>query len=275
MNPNPSLPPPLRQTYGSSYDSPKPTGLAIASMILGIVGLIGACCLGGVLGLIGAIMGHVAMGKIARSGGLASGRGMAIAGIITGYLSVVVTGIALTLFFTLKTESGLTPAQEAFGGGELTRSSAFNELGGSDPGDNLGNSDEAIALAEKFREALLDAQPDDEYEGVSIYCRLSSSKDRCAFIVENIDFKGSASDLKAIRHFWDAAIDATAGELPDGTPIAVGSSGLIFFQGYALGRLSPDADPIQTIDRNGSESALNWFFTDRPLEDYPLWKEKE
>lgn len=74
--------------------TPPPTtnGLAIASMVVAIVGALGLCGygLGGYLGAVGAIMGHVARKQIRERG--ESGEGMAMAGIIVGWIA---TGIAV------------------------------------------------------------------------------------------------------------------------------------------------------------------------------------
>ena len=64
-------PPPLRHAAAPG----KTSGLAIASLILGVLGFCG------VTAPIGLILGIVALGKIRKSGGQLSGRGLAIAGI--------------------------------------------------------------------------------------------------------------------------------------------------------------------------------------------------
>lgn len=61
-------------------------GLAIASLVLGIVGML---C--GLLPGIGAIIcGHIALKQIADPANRLAGRGMAIAGLVLGYISLVV-----------------------------------------------------------------------------------------------------------------------------------------------------------------------------------------
>jgi hypothetical protein len=60
----------------------KTNGLAIASMVLGIVWLYGV---GSILAL---VFGYIAKGQIDRSGGQETGRGMAIAGIVLGWIGV-------------------------------------------------------------------------------------------------------------------------------------------------------------------------------------------
>jgi dipeptidyl aminopeptidase/acylaminoacyl peptidase len=80
MNPHPTHYP-QPPAYGMPPQPPKASGLAIASMVLGIIGC-------GVTGVAAVVLGHIAMGNIKRSGGTLTGGGMAIAGLILGYLQV-------------------------------------------------------------------------------------------------------------------------------------------------------------------------------------------
>ncbi|MGI8779713.1 MAG: DUF1707 and DUF4190 domain-containing protein [Solirubrobacteraceae bacterium] len=68
-------------------------GFAIASIVLGVVWM---WWLGSVLAL---VFGHVALKQIARTGGAQGGRGMAIAGLVLGYLGVAT--LLLTFAFAL------------------------------------------------------------------------------------------------------------------------------------------------------------------------------
>lgn len=58
---------------------------AIWSLVLGILGL---TCLGCIAGVPAIICGHMALSQIKKAGGLLTGDGMAIAGLIMGYLSL-------------------------------------------------------------------------------------------------------------------------------------------------------------------------------------------
>lgn len=75
----------------AGYDLMRPattSGLAIASMVCGILGLV-LCFLFGILGVPAVICGHMALHQIANSRNLVVGRGMALAGLICGYLSLL------------------------------------------------------------------------------------------------------------------------------------------------------------------------------------------
>ncbi|GAA2662305.1 DUF4190 domain-containing protein [Paractinoplanes durhamensis] len=86
--------------YG--YQPPRPTeGLAIASLVVSCVSVFGLCFygIGALLGIVGAILGHVARRRIARDG--SNGAGMALAGIITGWIVAALgaLGLAAAIIF--------------------------------------------------------------------------------------------------------------------------------------------------------------------------------
>ncbi len=91
----PAPPPPQYTAY--SPDSPpimqatSTNGLAIASMVLGILWLY---WIGSILAL---VFGYVAKGQIDKSGGRQTGRGMAIAGIVLGWLGVGIATVLIVL----------------------------------------------------------------------------------------------------------------------------------------------------------------------------------
>ena len=92
----PPPPPPPYATpqyqYPAQYGPGRPVattnGLAVASLVLGILTL---CGIGSILAV---IFGYVGKGQIDRSGGAQSGRGLAIAGIVLGWI-----GIGLLVIF--------------------------------------------------------------------------------------------------------------------------------------------------------------------------------
>ena len=102
-SPPPSLPPPPPSAptvapqwqYGAQPTRPGNSGFAIASLVLGILGSF-TCLIGAVLAL---IFGYKARRDIAASGGQLQGNGMAMAGIVLGWvwigLGTVYFGIAI------------------------------------------------------------------------------------------------------------------------------------------------------------------------------------
>lgn len=69
-------------------------GLAIASLVLGILSII---CLGCFAGLPAIICGHIAKNKARKNPQQYGGKGFAVAGLVMGYLSIIITIIAAAL----------------------------------------------------------------------------------------------------------------------------------------------------------------------------------
>jgi len=91
--PEGAAPPP----FAALAAAPKTSGLAIASLVCGIVGL----CTLGIGSIVGCILGIVALRRISRSDGRLGGRNLAIAGIIvapcTFFVSLIFTGMLAAL----------------------------------------------------------------------------------------------------------------------------------------------------------------------------------
>lgn len=93
--------------YGYGYGPPvvaaaQPTnGMAIASMVVSLVGLVSLFCygFGGLVGIVGAILGHVARRQIRERGD--AGGGMALAGVIIGWITVVLGVVIVAAFVAL------------------------------------------------------------------------------------------------------------------------------------------------------------------------------
>ena len=90
-------------------------GMAIASMVCGILGvlLIFFACgmVSGITAVPAVVLGHLAMRAIARSEKPMSGRGMAITGLVTGYLGILAqfAWVGFILFAFLSSPSGVGP----------------------------------------------------------------------------------------------------------------------------------------------------------------------
>ncbi|MFJ6199741.1 DUF4190 domain-containing protein [Micromonospora sp. NPDC092111] len=95
-------PPPAGYPGYGYPPAPPQNGLAIAAMIVSIIGALGLCGygLGGYIGIVGAILGHVSRKQIKERG--EGGAGFATAGIIVGWIATaiaVLATIVLVVFF--------------------------------------------------------------------------------------------------------------------------------------------------------------------------------
>ena len=80
--------------YAPTYIAQKTNGFAVASLVLGIVNM-------GIGSILALIFGYKAKREIDESNGLQTGRGLAVAGIVLGYVGLVMFAIWLLLFFTV------------------------------------------------------------------------------------------------------------------------------------------------------------------------------
>jgi len=73
------------------YTAPSTNGLAVASLVLGCL----FCLM--ITGILAVIFGNVALSQIQRSQGAQRGRGLAIAGIVLGWVGVaIIAALAFT-----------------------------------------------------------------------------------------------------------------------------------------------------------------------------------
>jgi hypothetical protein len=93
------VPPPPPGSYvpgAAGYATPRTDGLAIASLIIGILALVCSVgCLGVVLGPTAAIMGYISRQRISSSGGVVGGGTLALVGLILGIVGFVVSLLVL------------------------------------------------------------------------------------------------------------------------------------------------------------------------------------
>jgi len=102
----PGYPQPPYPYVPSPYPPQETSGTAIASLVCGIVGMIIVPFLASIAAI---ITGHIALSQIRQSGGRLKGRGMAFAGLITGYLMVALLVIIIVaVIFGVSRNSGGT-----------------------------------------------------------------------------------------------------------------------------------------------------------------------
>jgi hypothetical protein len=105
--PPPSYVPPPSY-YALSGATPQTNGLAITSLVVGIVSLVlSFCCVGlSLLGVAGVVCGFVARSQIARSQGYQTGAGLALAGIVVSSIGVLLGVGLFVLTFAVMASSG-------------------------------------------------------------------------------------------------------------------------------------------------------------------------
>ncbi len=91
---------------------PKTDGFAITSMVLGIIAVI-TCYFGIILGTVAVIFGHLSIGKMKREPSL-GGKGMAIAGLATGYVAIAISVVSGIMLFFAASEAKKS-GQDLFG----------------------------------------------------------------------------------------------------------------------------------------------------------------
>jgi competence protein ComGC len=80
----------------------KTSPLAIWSLVLGILGvLLLLVCIGPLFAIPSVICGHIAHSRIKRSGGTLAGSGLALGGLITGYISIALSVFMIPMLMAI------------------------------------------------------------------------------------------------------------------------------------------------------------------------------
>ena len=79
------------QRYSKGKQTSSPSGLAIASFVVGLISVLISCCFGGVLGFVSLILGIVSLVR------KENGKGFSIAGIILSVISILITILTVML----------------------------------------------------------------------------------------------------------------------------------------------------------------------------------
>jgi hypothetical protein len=87
-----------REGAGTMTEQVKTAGVAIASLVCGIAGLM---CFGPLGAIPAVICGHKAMSRIKASGGTLQGEGLALAGLIMGYVSIAFMVVMIPLIVAI------------------------------------------------------------------------------------------------------------------------------------------------------------------------------
>jgi hypothetical protein len=93
--PPPPPPPPAAQSWPTAppVGAQTTNGFAIASLVLGV------CFCVGITGILAVVFGNLALNRIAESQGTQKGRGLAIAGIVLGWVGIALLAIPALVWF--------------------------------------------------------------------------------------------------------------------------------------------------------------------------------
>jgi Domain of unknown function (DUF4190) len=134
--PGPAYPPPPPPYAGYSAPPPGPrNGLGIAALVIAVIALVtcASVVLGFILGIVAVVIGFAARGRVKR--GEANNGGIAIAGIVLGFVAIVASLVFISIWIAV-----------------------FKDIGGKDYIDCLnkaGNDSARIQqCADQFREHL-------------------------------------------------------------------------------------------------------------------------
>ncbi len=94
--PAPPPPPPVGWGSGSAQQVQRQTtnGFAVAALVLGIAVL----CTGILGGILAVVFGNLALSRIDESQGMEKGRGMAITGIVFGWIAIGLTAVVAAVW---------------------------------------------------------------------------------------------------------------------------------------------------------------------------------
>lgn len=95
--------PPYGQPQGQML--PQTNGKAVAALVVGTTSLVLSVCCVGVVGIVAVVLGFKARSEISRSQGRQSGDGLALGGIITGGLGMLIS-LALLVLIILAVATG-------------------------------------------------------------------------------------------------------------------------------------------------------------------------
>ena len=154
---SPQYPPQAQQRYQPAQTD----GGAVASMILGIASF--ALCLSFITGIPAIILGHISLSKIKKSMGRLKGEGMALAGLILGYISLpfilIIAAIAIPNMLRARisaNESAAASTVRTINTTQVTYSTTYPEQGYARDLATLGGNCSAGGTAEHA--CLLDSQ---------------------------------------------------------------------------------------------------------------------
>jgi len=242
-------------------------GLAIASLVLGIIGLV-TFGLFGVGALIGLVLGGVAIWKATKQPAEYGGRGIAIGGVIAN----AVNG-AMAVFLALLIVAGHSTPKEPPAPGETAFQVASSRIFMFHGETAFGNTPDAKALAEQhsrimasLSEVMFTGGPSKGRPSLSddkfiTYCE--RRPDRICFLVHVPALRSYQGEARStlLKIAWMAARQVTKeARTPADLKLAVGLRGAVAYGATAMGM--GEGTPVNAIAEILDEKPLYEFFLD-------------
>jgi type II secretory pathway pseudopilin PulG len=171
--------PPQGQPSYQAYQPPKTDGGAIASMVLGIASFV--LCLSFLAGIPAVILGHISRSKIKKSRGRLQGNGMALTGLILGYISFmsipILAAIVIPNLLHVRisaNESAAASTVRTINTTQITYSTTYPEQGYARDLATLGGNCSSGGNAEHA--CLLDSQLSQESCTSGVWCQKGAYK---------------------------------------------------------------------------------------------------
>ena len=268
---DPQSPPPLNSQQPAKGAT---DGLSITSMVLGILAVLSICCwpVSLVCAVLAIVFGHIGARSIKSSEGAKSGLGMAKAGYILGYVSILIIIAFIAFAMFTKGVSGLSPWEQFTSEGGSNLRTATSWIDDGMEGAVSGNSQPAKDLAESFAQVLTSMNDNAlavQRTDLFVWCELRS--DKCAFVLQY----GPVALVEAKKKIfhqraWQAAqvVLQKDSSLPDGAEVAVATRGIIMFSDIFTGKLVRENNPdgteglSNTVTSDPSGEALIPMFSD-------------
>jgi hypothetical protein len=254
--------PAVPREAGPSATASRPRqGLAIASLALGVSGIL-CMGVGGVVPLVAIVLGFVALSRVARNPGQYGGRGLALGGIATGG-----AGLALALVFwglLLLGSAKRTPVQTAF-------DEASRRIDTYADAEAFGNTEEARAMAERFSRVLKAVDklaftgPRDTGLSLSqgrFLTYVELRQDSVCFLVHVPQLRAYDGDVRRslLDLAWTTAREASRDVRKDrDLRLGVGLRGAVAYGAVAAGM--GEGKPTQELGSVVSTTPLEAFFT--------------
>lgn len=247
---------------------PRTSGLALSSMILGLLSLpLIFVCIGFVTAILAIILGAVALGGMVKGPKHIKGKGFAITGIISAVAAMIIYGI----FVASMTEKNELKAEVP---GQAALTLAEQKIYSDRDGISYGNSPAAIALAEKFS-ITLDLLQDEYFEREGkeplfqisggqfiVYCLLDD--DSIVFLVHVPEYRHYEGDAKGTLSeiAWFGANDVLQDRSEaQGSTLVIGLKGSLLYGDIMKG----ETGEAQPMDTGLDQEALLPFFAEEQV----------